>query len=93
MHIRPGAIKKDVSFKDNKEIFAMYDQQVVLKLLRLLEVFTSVALKSKQTNKFVLRVTRPMLIQALVQLFLKCRFIQHGNDYIENTRESHKIRH
>ena len=56
----------------------MYDQQVVLKLLRLLEVFTSVALKSKQTNKFVLRVTRPMLIQALVQLFLKCRFIQHG---------------
>ena len=56
----------------------MYDQQVVLKLLRLLEIFTSVAIKSQQINKFVLRVTRPMLIKALVQLFLKCRFSQHG---------------
>ena len=53
--IKPELIKNKWK-KDNKEIMAMYDQQVVVKLLRLLEIFATTAIKSKQFNKLVLRL-------------------------------------
>ena len=78
IQIKFDDIHKDNQMKDNTEIFAMYDKKVVLKFLRLLEIFTSIAVKSKQINQFVLRVTNSDHIQTLLKLFLKCRLTQHA---------------
>ena len=69
-------VKEILKVRKNKEIKklnSLYDDKVVLKLLRLLEVFTAIALKNKQIHQFVMQVTRPMQILELTKLLLNCR--------------------
>ena len=63
--------------KEIKKIHAKYDDDVTLKLLRLLEIFTAIALKNKQIHQFVLQVTRPVQISTLIHLLLNCQ-PKHG---------------
>ena len=56
----------------------VYDKTVVLKLLRLLEIFTAIAIKSTSINHFVVQVATPAQISALMELALKCQEIQHS---------------
>ena len=56
----------------------MYDKSVVLKLLRLLEIFTAIAVKSKGINHFVAQVANPKLISTLMELSVMCQEIQHS---------------
>lgn len=63
--------------KEINKMNSMYDDKVILKLLRLVELFTSIAIKSSNIHKFVLQVTRPPQIKALVYLLLTCQS-RHG---------------
>jgi hypothetical protein len=59
--------------KEIKKIKSIYDDKVILKLLRLLEVFTAIALKNSEIHRFVMQVTRPSQILSLINLLLNCR--------------------
>ena len=63
--------------KEINKMNSMYDDKVILKLLRLVELFTSIAIKSTNIHKFVLQVTRPPQIKSLVYLLLTCQS-RHG---------------
>jgi len=63
--------------KEFKKLNSMYDEKVILKLLRMLELFTAIAVKSSHIHQFVLQVTRPTQIKALVHLLLNCQS-RHG---------------
>lgn len=54
-----------------------FDDKVMLKLLRLLEIFTAIAVKNKEIKQFVLQVTRPIQILSLANLLMKCKW-EHG---------------
>ena len=63
---------------DYEKAVKMYDKSVVLKLLRLLEIFTAIAVKSKGINHFVAQVANPKLISTLMELSVMCQEIQHS---------------
>ena len=63
---------------DYEKAVKMYDKSVLLKLLRLLEIFTAIAVKSKGINHFVAQVANPKLISTLMELSVMCQEIQHS---------------
>ena len=63
--------------KELEKVSTLYDEKVILKLLRLLEVFTSIALKDSKIHSFVVQVTRPTQILSLISLLLNCQS-KHG---------------
>ena len=66
------AIEKQTN-KEVKKLNSIYDDKIVLKLLRLIKIFTSIALKNTQIHQFVLKVTRPAQIKVLVHLLINCQ--------------------
>jgi alpha-tubulin suppressor-like RCC1 family protein len=63
--------------KEVKKIQKMFDHKVISKMIRLLEVFTSIALKNDQIHEFVLKVTQPVQLSILWKLLLTDNFL-HG---------------
>jgi hypothetical protein len=63
--------------KELEKVHTLYDEKVVLKLLRLLEMFTCIALKNDKIHQFVIQVTRPSQIKSIVNLLLNCQS-RHG---------------
>lgn len=63
---------------DYEKAVKMYDKSVVLKLLRLLEIFTAIGIKSKSINQFVTQVANSKLISTLMELSARCQEIQHS---------------
>jgi len=64
--------------KQNIDIIdRLYDETVVLKILRLLEIFTAIALKSSQVHIFVMQVTGVSQVRTLANLLLYCNS-RHG---------------
>jgi hypothetical protein len=59
--------------KEMKKLHSLYDDKVILKLLRLLEVFTAIALKNNHVHQFVMQVARPAQVFELTKLLLNCR--------------------
>ena len=70
------AIEKQTN-KELKKLNSIYDEKIILKLLRLIEMFTSIALKNSHIHQFVLKVTRPVQIKTLVHLLINCQS-KHG---------------
>ena len=70
------AVEKQTN-KEVKKLNSIYDDKIVLKLLRLVEIFTSIALKNNHIHQFVLKVTRPAQIKILVHLLINCQS-KHG---------------
>lgn len=70
------AIEKQTN-KEIKKLNSIYDEKIILKLLRLIEMFTSIALKNSHIHQFVLKVTRPSQIKVLVHLLINCQS-KHG---------------
>jgi hypothetical protein len=63
--------------KEMKKLNTMYDEKVVHKILRLLEMFTAIALKSSDVHKFVIQVTGPSQLNSLAHLLMYCKS-RHG---------------
>ena len=66
-------ILESLKDKEIRKLNSLYDDKVVLKLLRLLEIFTAIALKNKQIHQFVMQVTKTKQILELTKLLLNCR--------------------
>ena len=64
--------------KNYDEVEQIYDKQLVLKFLRLIEIFTAIANKSQNINQFVTKVAKPLRIHTLVELSLRCQQTQHS---------------
>jgi hypothetical protein len=63
--------------KEFKKIHKMYEQKFIVKSLRLLEVFTSIALNNSQIFEFVMKVTKPSQLAVILRLLMKCNY-RHG---------------
>lgn len=63
--------------KEMKKLNAMYDEKVIHKILRLLEMFTAIALKSSDVHKFVIQVTGPNQLSTIAHLLMYCKS-RHG---------------
>jgi hypothetical protein len=63
--------------KELKKLNKMYDPKTIIKLLRLLEMSTSIAFKNPKIRNFVLKETTPERISYLIKLLLSCQR-KHG---------------
>ena len=62
--------------KDDKNK-TKYDHKVIVKLLRLLEIFTSIAIRNDRIHDFLIKVTQPQQIITLARLLITCKS-RHG---------------
>ena len=62
--------------KDDKNK-TKYDHKVIVKLLRLLEIFTSIAIRNDRIHDFLIKVTQPQQVITLARLLVSCKS-RHG---------------
>ena len=75
---KAGEINNSDDRKNYKEIEQLYDKQLLLKFLRLIEIFTAIANKIQNINQFVTKAAKPLRIHTLVELSLRCQQTQHS---------------
>ena len=63
--------------QNQKEEKSKYGHKVIVKLLRLLEVFTSIAIRNQRIHDFVTKITQSAQIIALARLLVSCKS-RHG---------------
>ena len=69
--------KENEEFKKDDQDKTKYDHKVMVKLLRLIEMFTSVAIRNDGIRDFVIRVAQSEQVLTLARLLVSCKS-RHG---------------
>ena len=89
-HKEASSIETDsrIDYNDAEE---MYDTQVILKFLRLIDIFTTISNKNHNICNFTTKVLSCQRIHILIQTFTKLTAISTFNDCFEDMRQSDSV--